>query len=202
MIIDRAKIIAALICPCLICTACSNSTESSLSESDTAVSDSASLPSSNVTESAQSFVENQDVSDGSNLKTGAYSNGTMPQLSGVKLKLTINSTEDVIIAMYDNTAADALLQRLPLNDLSFYDLSGLEKPIQRLDEPISLGDETPGYDPIAGEMVIYRPWGIFTFFYEDYGYSDELVPLGIVESGLESIASQTDDFKGVLDLLE
>lgn len=164
MIIDRAKIIAALICPCLICTACSNSTESSLSESDTAVSDSASLPSSNVTESAQSFVENQDVSDGSNLKTGAYSNGTMPQLSGVKLKLTINSTEDVIIAMYDNTAADALLQRLPLNDLSFYDLSGLEKPIQRLDEPISLGDETPGYDPIAGEMVIYRPWGIFTFF--------------------------------------
>lgn len=82
------------------------------------------------------------------------------------------------------------------------DLSGVEKPIDRLEEPLSLGEETPGYDPVTGEMVIYRPWGNFTIFYGDFRYSDELVPLGKVESGLEIISGQTEDFTGRLEILE
>lgn len=114
----------------------------------------------------------------------------------------MNGSEKAVIAMYDNTAADAFLERLPLTGLSFFDLSGIEKPIERLEEPFSLGEEEPGYDPVAGEMAIYRPWGNFTIFYGDFGHSDELVPLGIVESGLEVIAGQTEDFTGMLELLE
>lgn len=135
-------------------------------------------------------------------ETGAYSDGSTPEFSGTKLKLTVNGTDEVIIAMYDNTATDALLERLPLTDLSFSDLSGIEKPIERLEEPLSLGDEEPGYDPVAGEMVIYRPWGNFTIFYGDFRYSDELVPLGMVESGLDIIAGQSEDFTGTLEVLE
>ena len=56
--------------------------------------------------------------------------------------------------MYDNTAVDALLKRLPLKDLSFFDLSGEEKPIEELDEPLSLEKEEPGYEPIAGELEL------------------------------------------------
>lgn len=133
--------------------------------------------------------------------TGAYEDGSTPQFSGTKLKLTVDG-EEIVIAMYDNTAVDALLERLPMEDLSFFDLSGIEKPIQRLDEPLSLGEEEPGYDPVTGEMVIYRPWGNFTIFYGDFRYSEELVPLGKVESGLEVLSSQTDDFTGTLELIE
>lgn len=133
--------------------------------------------------------------------TGTYPDGSTPVYSGEKLKLTVDG-EEIIIAMYDNTAVDAFLERLPLEDLSFFDLSGIEKPIQQPDEPFSLGDETPGYDPIAGEMVIYRPWGNFTIFYGDFRHSDELVPLGKVESGLEILAGKEDDFMGTLERME
>lgn len=135
------------------------------------------------------------------LLTGTYEDGDTPEFSGEKLRLTIDG-EDVVIAMYDNTAVDAFLERLPLEDLSFFDLSGVEKPVERPEEPFSLGEEAPGYDPVAGEMVIYRPWGNFTIFYGDFRYSSELVPLGKVESGIEILAGQTEDFTGTLELME
>lgn len=134
--------------------------------------------------------------------TGAYEDGSTPGFSGTKLRLTVNGEEEVMIALYDNTAADALLERLPLENLSFFDLSGIEKPVERLEEPLFLGEEEPGYDPVTGEMVIYRPWGNFTIFYGDFRYSPELVPLGKVESGLEVLSSKTDNFTGVLELAE
>ncbi len=134
--------------------------------------------------------------------TGTYEDGSTPSFSGTKLRLTVNGEEEVVIALYDNTAADALLERLPLEELSFFDLSGIEKPIQQLEEPLSLGEEEPGYAPIPGEMVIYRPWANFTIFYGDFRYSSELVPLGKVESDLEVISGQTEDFSGVLELME
>lgn len=110
--------------------------------------------------------------------------------------------DEVVIAMYDNSAADAFLEMLPLEDLSFFDLSGIEKPVERPEESFSLADEEPGYDPVEGEMVIYRPWGNFIIFYGDFRYSDELVPLGKVESGPGVIEGQTEDFTGELEIME
>ena len=143
--------------------------------------------------------ENDDTS-GESL-TGTYPDGSTPVYSGEKLKLIVDG-EEIIIAMYDNTAVDAFLERLPLENLSFFDLSGIEKPIQQLDEPFSLGEEEPGYAPAAGEMVIYRQWGNFTIFYGDFRHSDELVPLGKVESGLEILTGKEEDFVGTLERME
>ncbi|XBX08167.1 cyclophilin-like fold protein [Enterocloster clostridioformis] len=145
--------------------------------------------------------ENEADSAAAGMLTGTYSDGSTPEYSGVKLKLTVDGDE-IIIAMYDNTAVDAFLERLPLEDLLFSDLSGIEKPVDRPEEPFSLGDEEPGYDPITGEMVIYHPWRNFTIFYGDFRHSDELVPLGMVESGLEILESKTDDFIGTLEWME
>lgn len=141
-------------------------------------------------------------SGASTAATGTYEDGSTPELRGDKLRLTLDDGQEVVIALYDNTAVDALLERLPMEDLAFFDLSGMEKPIRQLEEPLSMGEEEPGYAPITGEMVIYRPWGNFTIFYGDFRYSDELVPLGIVESGLEAMAEQAEDFGGTLELLE
>lgn len=41
-----------------------------------------------------------------------------------------------------------------------------------------------------------------TIFYGDFRYSEELVPLGKVESGLEVLSSKTEDFTGTLTLME
>lgn len=97
---------------------------------------------------------------------------------------------------------EAFLERLPLENQNFYDLSGIEKPAETPDEPFSIGNEEPGYDPASGEMVIYRPWGNYTIFYGDYRHSDELVPLGKVESGLEILAGKAEDFTGTIELME
>ena len=134
-------------------------------------------------------------------ETGTYPDGTAPQYSGIRVRLTVDG-EEVVIAMYDNTAADAFLQRLPLENISFYDLSGIEKPAKTPDEAFSIAEEKPGYDPVTGEMVIYRPWGNFTIFYGDFRHSDELVPLGKVESGLEILAEKTADFTGTMKRIE
>ena len=66
---------------------------------------------------------------------------------------------------------------------------------------MALGEEEPGFDPVTGEMVIYRPWGNFTIFYGDFRHSDERVLLGKVASGLEILAGQTDDFTGTMELM-
>lgn len=187
--------ITVLLCLCFALSACSsNETAQSPSGSNTE-----SQPESSSDAAPQNGDEGQ--SETGTPSTGTYPDGSTPVRSGIKLKLTVNGSQEVIIAMYDNTAADALLERLPLEGLEFFDLSDIEKPTRTPKEPLSLGDEEPGYDPITGEMVIYRPWGNFTIFYGNFRHSDDLVPLGIVESGLDVISGQTEDFTGLLEVL-
>lgn len=145
--------------------------------------------------------ETNDAAAGAADKTAVETGDETSGSHKILIKLTVDG-EEIIIAMYDNTAVDAFLERLPLEDLHFSDLSGIEKPADRPEEPFSLGDEEPGYDPVTGEMVIYRPWGNFTIFYGDFRHSDELVPLGMVERGLEVLESKTDDFTGTLERIE
>lgn len=188
------SLIFALVLAVAMLTACSMDTPSSPEdESNPAVS-----TNNGTSENAsdEDTAQGEDVYDPT--VTGTYEDGSTPEFSGVKLRLTIDG-EEVVIAMYDNTAVDALLERLPMEDLSFFDLSGIEKPIERLEEPLSLGEEEPGYDPVTGEMVIYRPWANFTIFYGDFRYSPELVPLGKVESGLDVLSSKSEDFTGTLE---
>lgn len=183
-----------------ILTACSASTTpASDTENDSPASET--IGTSDGDSAADGTQAEDSLADYDPTITGAYEDGSTPQFSGEKLRLAIDG-EEVVIAMYDNTAVDALMERLPLEELSFFDLSGIEKPIERLEEPLSLGEEEPGYDPVTGEMVIYRPWANFTIFYGDFRYSSELVPLGKVESGLEVLSSKTEDFAGTLERME
>lgn len=194
-----AGVSALVLCACMMTACRGEASPSSVPENEIAVSETeettGGLPAENTPEETE-VAENYDPS-----VTGTYEDGSTPVFSDTKLKLTVDG-EEVVIAMYDNTAVDAFLERLPLEELSFYDLSGVEKPIERLEEPLSLGEEEPGYDPVPGEMVIYRPWANFTIFYGDFRYSSELVPLGKVESGLEILSSKTDDFTGTLERIE
>lgn len=193
--------LTAMFCIGTCLTACSTEAEDAdVTAEETQNTDAADETGTAGEEAAEA--DTQSDTAGEDQETGTYPDGSTPQFSGERLRLTVNGTDEVVIAMYDNSAADAFLERLPLEDLSFFDLSGIEKPVERPEEPFSLADEEPGYDPVEGEMVIYRPWGNFTIFYGDFRYSDELVPLGKVESGLDVIAGQTDDFTGKLEIME
>lgn len=194
----KTVLVGIMTAAALILGACKNGGESQPSVSPS-VQNTLPKEETSVQETLEPSEQGTDVSE--EMLTRTYPDGSTPTYSGEKLKLTIDG-EEIIIAMYDNTAVDAFLERLPLEALSFFDLSGVEKPIRRPDEPFSLGDEEPGYNPVAGEMAIYRPWGNFTFFYGDFRYSDELVPLGKIESGLEILAGKEDDFSGTLERME
>ena len=183
----------AALCMAALLAGCQGGTEDkgSAAESQTDKTTGTAQETGNQTASPESGMQGE---------TGTYEDGSTPEYSGEKVKLTIDG-EEVVIAMYDNTAAGAFIERLPLNDISFSDLSGIEKPAETPGEPFSIENEEPGYDPVTGEMVIYRPWGNFTIFYGDFRYSDELVPLGKVESGLEILSGQNEDFTGTLEMM-
>lgn len=69
------------------------------------------------------------------------------------------------------------------------------------EEPFSAEEEAPGYDPVAGELVLRRTWGNLAVLTEELPFMDDAVPIGYAESGLEVLLEQTEDFSGVLELL-
>lgn len=107
--------------------------------------------------------------------------------------------ETYTIILYETPAANALYEMLPL-DLAFEDYNRVEK-IAYLPENMSLPttEEPDGYDPSVGDLCLYAPWGNLSLFYQDFGYSDGLVSLGRLKTGIESISAFSD---GVIVTLE
>lgn len=113
-----------------------------------------------------------------------------------KLKMTIDGQE-IFITLYDTPAANELYGMLPL-ELNFEDFNGVEK-ISYLSQKLSTKGEPDGCDPDVGDLCLYAPWGNLSVFYQDFRYSDGLVMLGHIDSGMEFISSQSDDFSAILE---
>lgn len=103
------------------------------------------------------------------------------------------------IVLYETPAADALYDMLPL-ELTFEDFNSVEK-IADLPEGQRLPTEgePDGFDPSAGDFCLYAPWGNLSLFYQDFRYSNGLVSLGRLESGIEGIASLSGEFTATLE---
>ncbi|MFZ5644781.1 MAG: cyclophilin-like fold protein [Bacillota bacterium] len=109
----------------------------------------------------------------------------------VRIRLTFNNTE-IIVKMNDNPTSLDFVKKLPLT-LTFKDYAGTEK-ISYLPQKLSTEGSPSGYDPSVGELAYYAPWGNICFYYRDFGYSNGLVPLGSIESGMESLTNLDGDF--------
>ena len=59
--------------------------------------------------------------------------------------------------------------------------------IAYLDKELPTEGSPNSWDPAVGDLCFYIPWGNLCFFYQDFRYSESLVPLGTVESGAESL---------------
>lgn len=114
-----------------------------------------------------------------------------------KLKLTIGD-QVASITLYDTPAANALYDMLPL-ELTFEDFNGIEK-ISYLTEKLPTEGEPDGCDPNVGDFCLYAPWGNLSVFYQDFRYSDHLILLGHVDSGVELFSSQNSDFSAILEV--
>lgn len=108
--------------------------------------------------------------------------------------------QNISIVLHDTPAANALYDMLPL-ELTFEDYNGIEK-ISYLPEQLPTDGEPSGCDPEVGDFCLYAPWGNLSIFYEDFGQSSGLIPLGYIENDIETIGNMNSDFTVVLEAAE
>ena len=51
-------------------------------------------------------------------------------------------------------------------------------------------------------MTLYTPWNTLVFYHKDFGYNEDLVPMGHVESGMELLAAMGDKFTVAMELMD
>lgn len=119
--------------------------------------------------------------------------------SGMRVRLTFDGGE-AVVRLEDNDAARDFLSRLPLPQ-TFEDFNSIEK-ICRLPEEITIEGVESGIDPDVADVTLYAPWNTLVFYYEDYGYNDDLIPMGHVESGMELLAAMGDEFTVTMERME
>ncbi len=117
----------------------------------------------------------------------------------MKCKLTAGQNQATAV-IYDSETARDFRSLLPLT-LSLSDFNQTEK-IADLPRKLNLDGAPAGFDPDVGDICLYAPWGNIAIFYKDFGYSDGLVPLGRIESGLGYFTEQPGRFDFTIDLVD
>jgi hypothetical protein len=120
-------------------------------------------------------------------------------MEDVKVKLTFNN-EVAIVNMYDNPTSRDFLSQLPLT-ITLEDYSGTEK-ISYLSKKLSTEEAPSGSDPSVGDFAYYAPWGNLAIYYKDFGYSNGLILLGKIESGLENLEKMKDNFTVQIEIVD
>lgn len=115
-----------------------------------------------------------------------------------KLRMIVDG-QQITITLYNTPAANALYDLLPL-ELTFEDFNGIEK-ISYLSEELPTDGEPDGCDPDVGDLCLYAPWGNLSIFYQDFRYSESLIMLGHVDSGMDIVSSMEENTAVVLEKL-
>lgn len=102
---------------------------------------------------------------------------------GMKLKITIGDKTATAV-LYDNPTSRDFAAMLPLT-VKMDDYSNTEK-IFYPSRKLSVKDAPKGFDPSVGDITLYAPWGNIALFYKDFSYSNGLISLGKITSGMES----------------
>lgn len=119
--------------------------------------------------------------------------------SAQRVRMVINGQDEVLVSIDPTPYGRDFLALLPL-ELTLKDYNNTEK-ISNLPRRLITQSAPPGIDPAAGTFAYYAPWGNLAIFYRDYRYSNNLMRLGVIESGLEKVQSQSGDFNVRLELL-
>jgi hypothetical protein len=128
-----------------------------------------------------------DIHDGAHEVRQTPAQAVVPgEASTVKINIRIGN-RSIPATLNDSNAAQDFASLLPLS-LSLEDYASTEK-ISDLPRRLSTDGAPPGFDPSVGDITYYAPWGNLAIFYKDFSYSDGLVSLGTLDSGVELFAS-------------
>lgn len=104
-------------------------------------------------------------------------------MDSIKIKITVGKKTAMAI-LYDNPTSRDFMSRFPLT-LELEDYNRTEK-INLLSQQLTSKDAPKGFDPSNGDLTYYEPWGNIALFYKDFKYSNGLISLGKITSGLEA----------------
>lgn len=107
------------------------------------------------------------------------------QVTNMKIRITIGG-KSITATLADNQASRDFAAMLPLR-LTLKDYADNEK-ISDLPKKLSTKGAPPGYDPSAGDITYYAPWGNLALFHKDGHYSTGLVKIGTIDSGAEILS--------------
>lgn len=93
----------------------------------------------------------------------------------MKIRILVDG-EILEAKLYDNATAKDLISRLPL-EVELEDYANNEK-IFYPKPKLSTEGAPEGYDPSAGDITYYAPWGDIAIFYKDFSYSKGLISVG------------------------
>ncbi len=107
-----------------------------------------------------------------------------PQGRTMKIRLEVDGTT-LTATLVDSVTSRDFVSLLPLT-LTLTDYAATEK-ISDLPRKLSTEGAPPGTDPSVGDITYYAPWGNLALFYRDFGYSNGLIKLGAIDSGIETL---------------
>ena len=103
------------------------------------------------------------------------------------MKIKISSGNAVLTAtMLNNATSRDFMALLPLT-LLLRDYAGTEK-ISNLPRKLSEQGAPAGSKPSAGDITLYAPWGNLAIFYRDFDYSNGLIVIGRIDSGINKLS--------------
>lgn len=125
----------------------------------------------------------------------AQAGGTAESNVGGKYTLLVKG-EKVEVVLNDSLAAKALDGAMP-KTLKFEPFNENEK-ISYLPKKLE-GVGKGGYAPKVGDLCYYIPWGNLCIFTKEIPFSNDLIGLGKVTSGMEVISKQTETFEAQVE---
>jgi hypothetical protein len=104
----------------------------------------------------------------------------------MKIKLWSGKTT-IQAVLVDSDAAEAFFSQLPLK-LTLKGFASNEK-IAYLPHKLTLGARDKGSDASVADLMYYAPWGNIAIFYGNASYCPDLIRLGKIVTGVDSISS-------------
>ena len=126
------------------------------------------------------------------------SNPELRNLSGAKINLIITTkanqsaapvvTKTMVVELYDNSAANDLLARLPLS-YTISNYSGWDEKLLRMgrDKGLSMADYTGGDEPGIPEVGYYEPGNWIALYFGYIGYWSGKIPVGKIQATCDEI---------------
>ena len=121
------------------------------------------------------------------------------EVQAKKIKMLF-AGEQATVVLDNHPAVRDFLSMLPLT-VTFEDYNGVEK-IGYLPRKLDTEGSPSSCEPSVGTFAYYEPWDNLSVFYQDFRHSEGLVPLGRIESGMNSLARMQGDFSVRLEIDE